>query len=83
MAALDDPAAGFAPGLRTKLIAAAGYLAVAPKVVEVARDVTLPGVDVALSTSGPKDVGALLSLAEAYNLAGATTRLVDAIAAVA
>ncbi len=42
VAALDDPAAGFAPGLRTKLIAAADYLAVAPKVVEVARDVALP-----------------------------------------
>jgi 5'-3' exonuclease len=83
VAALDDPAAGFAPGLRAKLQAAAGYLAVAPKVVEVARDVALPDTDMTLSTSGPRDADALMRLAEAYNLAGATKRLVDAIAGVA
>jgi 5'-3' exonuclease len=83
IAALDDPAAGFAPGLKTKLVAAGDYLAVAPKVVAVARDVPLPAIDDALSTSGPKDAAALLRLAETYNLASATKRLVDAIATVA
>ena len=48
LAALDDPAAGFAPGLRTKLIAAKDYLAVAPTVVRVALDVPLPELDPAL-----------------------------------
>jgi 5'-3' exonuclease len=81
VAALEDPAAGFAPGLRAKLVAAADYLAVAPKVVEVARDVPLPGFDPVLSTTGPKDADALMKLAEAYNLASSTKRLVDAIAA--
>jgi 5'-3' exonuclease len=83
VAALEDPTAGFAPGLRTKLLAAADYLAVAPKVVEVARDVALPDVDMTLSTSGPHDADALMKLAAAYNLAGSTKRLVDAIAGVA
>jgi 5'-3' exonuclease len=52
--ALDDPAAGFAPGLRTKLIAAADYLKVAPTVVRVARDIALPPLDTALP-GAPKE----------------------------
>jgi 5'-3' exonuclease len=80
VAALDDPSAGFAPGLRTKLVAAADYLAVAPKVVEVARDVTLPGPVSPLAEDGPRDPDALLELAERYNLAGSVRRLVDAVA---
>jgi 5'-3' exonuclease len=80
IAALDDAKAGFAPGLRTKLLAAADYLAVAPKVVEVARDVTLPAIDAALPDAGPKHPDALFQLAESHNLASSTKRLVDAIA---
>jgi 5'-3' exonuclease len=81
--ALDNPKADFAPGLRAKLAAAADYLAVAPEVVAVARDVDLPDVDATLPLDGPKDVNALLKLAEAYNVASAAKRLVDAIANVA
>jgi 5'-3' exonuclease len=80
VAALDDPTAGFAPGVKTKLVAAADYLAVAPTVVAVARDVALPDIDASLPPNGPKDADALLRLAEAYNVASATKRLVDAIA---
>jgi 5'-3' exonuclease len=83
IAALDDPAAGFAPGVKAKLVAAADYLAVAPTVVEVARDVKLPAFDCALPPNGPKDADALLKLAETYNLASPTRRIVDAIAGVA
>ncbi|SNT63733.1 5'-3' exonuclease [Asanoa hainanensis] len=78
LAALDDPKAGFAPGLRGKLDAARDYLAVAPTVVKVARDVELPNVDAALPTA-PADGDALLDLAEKWNLAGPCRRLVDAI----
>ncbi|MEV4537614.1 5'-3' exonuclease [Asanoa sp. NPDC049518] len=78
LAALDDPKAGFAPGLRGKLDAARDYLAVAPTVVKVARDVTLPDVDATLP-SAPADGDALLALAEKWNLAGPCRRLVDAI----
>ncbi|MGC5051646.1 5'-3' exonuclease [Micromonospora sp. DT48] len=79
LAALDDPAAGFAPGLRTKLNAARDYLAVAPKVVRVALDVPLPALATELPAA-PADPRRLLDLAERWNLAGSTRRLVDALA---
>jgi 5'-3' exonuclease len=79
LAALDDPAAGFAPGLRTKLAAASEYLDAALPVCRVALDVKLPDFDPALPSS-PKDPDALLALAERWNLAGSARRLVDALA---
>jgi 5'-3' exonuclease len=82
LAALDDPAAGFAPGVRTKLVAAAGYLAVAPKVVEVVRDIPLAPLASTLPAS-PADPDRLLQLAETWGLASPTRRLVDALAATA
>jgi 5'-3' exonuclease len=78
VAALDDPDAGFAPGVRTKLLAARDYLMVAPKVVAVARDVKLPKLDPTLPDA-PVDGDRLLALAERYNLAGSARRLVDAL----
>lgn len=78
LTALDDPAAGFAPGLRTKLIAAKDYLAVAPAVVRVARDSALPPLEPQLPPT-PVDADALLALAQRWNLAGSCRRLVDAI----
>lgn len=79
VAALDDPQAGFAPGLRAKLVAAGDYLAVAPEVVRVARDVRLPGFDPGLPPA-PVDADGLLALAQRWNLAGPCRRLVDALA---
>ena len=81
LAALDDPQAGFAPGLRGKLDAARDYLAVAPTVVKVARDVRLPKLDTTLPAA-PKDPDALLALADRWNIAGPCKRLVDAAASV-
>jgi 5'-3' exonuclease len=78
LAALDDPGAGFAPGLRTKLAAARDYLAVAPRVVRVALDVPLPQLATDLPAA-PVDPDRLLVLAEKWNLAGSCRRLVDAI----
>ncbi|HEU4424208.1 MAG TPA: 5'-3' exonuclease [Pilimelia sp.] len=80
LAALDDPEAAFAPGLRAKVAAARDYLAVAPKVVRVALDVPLPPLDPALPSS-PVDADALLALAQTWNVAGACRRLVDAVSA--
>lgn len=79
LAALDDPAAGFAPGLRGTLAAAQEYLAAAPTVVRVARDVSLPAFKPTLPAS-PVDSDRLLALAEKWNLAGPCRRLVDALA---
>ncbi|GGQ59964.1 5'-3' exonuclease [Couchioplanes caeruleus subsp. azureus] len=78
VAALDDPASGFAPGVRTKLLAAQDYLAAALPVCRVARDVPLPPFDATLPRA-PKDADALLALAERWNLAGSARRLVDAL----
>lgn len=79
LAAIDDPDAGFAPGLRGKLDAARDYLAVAPTVVRVARDVSLPeSLDPALP-GVPVDPEGLLALADRWNLAGPCQRLVDAL----
>ncbi|MCX4391156.1 5'-3' exonuclease [Micromonospora peucetia] len=79
LAALDEPDSGFAPGLRTKLVAARDYLAVAPKVVRVALDVPLPALATELPTA-PADPDRLLELAGEWNLAGSARRLVDALA---
>jgi 5'-3' exonuclease len=79
VAALDDPEAGFAPGLRSKLDAARDYLKVAPRVVRVARDVALPPFDAELPAA-PADPDGLLALAQRWNLAGPCRRLVDAMA---
>jgi 5'-3' exonuclease len=79
VAAVADPSAGFAPGLRAKLAAAAAYLLVAPKVVRVARDVPLPQLDLSLPAV-PRDVEALLNLAERWGVESPVRRLVDAAA---
>jgi 5'-3' exonuclease len=79
LAALDDPDAGFAPGVRAKLDAARDYLAVALPVCKVALDVPLPAFDPVMPKA-PKDPEALLGLAERWNLAGSARRLVDALA---
>ena len=79
MAALDDPEAGFAPGVRTKLAVAREYLVAALPVCRVALDVPLPDFDATMPVA-PKDPDALLALAARWNLAGSARRLVDALA---
>jgi 5'-3' exonuclease len=80
IAALHDPAAGFAPGVRAKLLAAQDYLAAALPVCRVARDVPLPDFDPTMPTA-PAHPDELLALAQRWNLAGSARRLVDALAA--
>jgi 5'-3' exonuclease len=81
LAALDDPASGFAPGLRGKLEAGREYLASARDVVAVSRTVPIPPLSTKLPTS-PADPDRLVELAERWGLAGAAKRIVDALAAV-
>ncbi|WP_020522169.1 5'-3' exonuclease [Catelliglobosispora koreensis] len=76
--AVADPSADFAPGLRTKLAAAADYLAVAPQVVRVALDVPVPSLKDSLPPA-PNDPDELFKLAERWNVAGPCRRLVDAL----
>jgi 5'-3' exonuclease len=78
VAALDDPDAGFAAGIRGKLAAARAYLAAAAPVVRVARDIGLGSLDTGLPAA-PRQADRLLELAESYSVASPVRRLVDAI----
>ena len=79
LAALDDPAAGFAPGVRVKLAAARDYLSKALPVCRVALDVKMPDFEPTRPVV-PRDPDTLFALAERWNLAGSARRLVDALA---
>ena len=76
--AAGDPESDLAPGPRRKVKDAADYLAVAPTVVEVARDIDLGTSDLILPRT-PKDPDALVALAEKWGLGGSVTRLVDTL----
>jgi 5'-3' exonuclease len=78
LAAVEDPASDLAPGPRRKLRDAAAYLAVAPRVVAVARDLDLGNPDLALPRT-PKDADALVVLAERWGLNSPVARLVDTL----
>lgn len=77
-AASADPAAGFAPGLRAKLTAAAEYLDAAPEVVRVVRDVPLPEFDSTMPRT-PADPDRFDALARQWGLVNPSQRLVDAL----
>ncbi|WP_280424137.1 5'-3' exonuclease [Nocardia carnea] len=79
-AAVDDPGAELAQGIRAKLRAAAGYLEAAAPVTRVVRD-----ADVILSRPDilhpiPADIDALQELATTYNAESPIKRLVAALA---
>ncbi|HEX6500504.1 MAG TPA: 5'-3' exonuclease [Micromonosporaceae bacterium] len=82
LTAVADPGSDFAPGVRTRLASARDYLAVAPTVVEVARDAPVPALDPTLP-GAPAHPDRLIALAETWNLAGPARRLVDALGEVA
>ncbi|MBM0123377.1 5'-3' exonuclease [Pimelobacter simplex] len=74
VAAVDDPTSDLGPGPRTKIRDAAPYLAVAPKVVAVARDIDLPRDHLALPQA-PTDPEGLAALVERWSLASPVERL--------
>jgi len=82
LAAAADPASGIAPGLRGKLLAAADYLAVAPTVVGVVRDLPVPDLDARLPAA-PRDPEALLALSDRWGLAGPLNRVLHVLAELA
>lgn len=73
-AAAGDPATSLKPAARKNLLAATDYLAVAPRVVAVARDAVLPEVPLALP-DGAADPASVAVLAERYALGSSATRL--------
>jgi 5'-3' exonuclease len=78
IAAAGDPDSDLGPGPRGKIKAAVDYLAVAPKVVAVARDLDLDrtGLDRPVT---PRDPDRVASLAQHYNLESPAARLVEAL----
>jgi 5'-3' exonuclease len=72
--AAADPGSEMSPGPRRRILEAADYLLLAPKVVAVARDIDLPAYDATLP-SEPRDSRRLDELADRYNLASPIKRL--------
>ncbi|UDY25370.1 5'-3' exonuclease [Nocardioides sp. Kera G14] len=79
VAAAADPRAEMGPSPRARILAAADYLTVAPKVVAVARDVDVDRSGLA-TPYAPADPERLVELAQRWNLTGSVTRLITALA---
>ncbi|SDE27796.1 5'-3' exonuclease [Auraticoccus monumenti] len=78
-ASADDPTV--TAGVRAKLAAAIDYLAVAPDVVHVVRDLDLGvGLEDLVLPTGPADPEALEALGTRWSLGGSTRRIADALA---
>ncbi|QIG43222.1 5'-3' exonuclease [Nocardioides anomalus] len=78
LAAAGDPDSELGPGPRGKIKAAADYLAVAPQVVAVARDLDVDRTGLERPVT-PRDPERVAELAEKHNLEGPATRLVEAL----
>jgi len=81
LAAAADAGSGLSTGVRSKLTAAADYLAVAPAVVKIVRDLKLPTLEEAGAQLHPVLGGSradLERLATEWNLGGSVARLLEA-----
>jgi 5'-3' exonuclease len=78
LAAVEDPGADLGPGPRRKIKDAADYLAVAPRVVAVTRDLDLGSPDLTLPLT-PVDPDALTELSARWGLDSPAARLVETL----
>ncbi|WP_238997777.1 5'-3' exonuclease [Nocardioides limicola] len=78
IAAAGDPTSAMAPGPRSKIEASLDYLAVAPEVVAVRRDLDFGVVDLTLPAA-PVDPGALDELAGRWGLGSSVERLAQVL----
>nr|WP_227411724.1 5'-3' exonuclease [Cryobacterium sp. BB736] len=83
IAAADDRAAEMAAGVRAKLTDAADYLAVAPKVVEVVRDLELGPIDAGIRPFDDARRARIEELATELGLGSSAKRAADALEAAA
>ena len=79
IAAAEDSTSGMKPAARARFAAARDYLAVAPTVVEVVRDLPLPDVDARLAPLTDEQRETLSALSERYGLGGSLDRLLTAL----
>ncbi len=80
LAAATDPDSDMGPNPRGKIKNALDYLAVAPQVVAVARDIDLDSPDTTLPAA-PQDPDMLAALSEEFGLDSAVQRLTETLAA--
>lgn len=66
------------PALAKKIIAGSEYLAIAPKLVRVARDAPLPKVDLAMPKA-PADLSQLYKMKDQYGLGASIDRMISAL----
>lgn len=78
LAAVRDGDTSLSCGQRSKLLAAADYLAAAPAVVRVVRDLDLPTIDDALPRE-PADPQALIDLVERWGIGSSVQRFLQAV----
>ena len=78
VAAAQDTEADMGPGPRGRIKAALPYLAVAPQVVAVARDIGLGDLDLSLPRT-PRDPDRVVALDERWDLGSSAVRLVEAL----
>jgi len=64
--------------LAKKIIAGSDYLKIAPTVVQVARNVSLPKVDISMPKA-PKDLSEIYQFKERYGLGASVDRLISAL----
>jgi 5'-3' exonuclease len=82
LAAASDPEGGVSSGVRAKLEASVDYLAVAPRVVGVVRDLELPSLADVGARLGPLSGAARTALSQRaadWNLGGSVDRLLAAL----
>ncbi|MFF1876983.1 5'-3' exonuclease H3TH domain-containing protein [Leifsonia sp. NPDC058230] len=74
-----DPDEPLSPTVRNRILGAADYLAVAPKVVEVVRDLDLGEVDARIRPLTPEQRAAVGVLSERWGLGGSADRALHAL----
>ena len=74
-----DPDEPLSPTVRNRILAAADYLAVAPKVVEVVRDLDLGDPDARIRPLTPDQRAAIDALTERWGLGGSAERALRAL----
>jgi 5'-3' exonuclease len=79
IAAAADESSELAKGPRAKILAAAAYLEVAPAVVNVVRDLTLPEFDGRIREFTPEREAGIQKLSEQWALSSSMDRAVKAL----
>jgi 5'-3' exonuclease len=79
IAAAADAGTPLSPSVRAKLLAASDYLAVAPTVVNVVRDLALPEVDATIRPLSADQVDAAHAFSALWGLDSAMTRILAAL----